>query len=122
MYSMIDSGCGIQKSTERGHLKEVGRGWLKSIMEYMDFVMTNDCLRRRQRGCPQIRRSYRKVTIYSTVAEDSIPADLILNWDHIGMRMVPVNDWTMTTRGSKRVSVTDLGDKRVMESLRVFQQ
>ena len=26
--------------------------------------------------------------------------------------MVPVNDWTMTTRGSKRVSVTGLGDKR----------
>ena len=26
--------------------------------------------------------------------------------------MVPVNDWTMTTMGSKRVSVTGLGDKR----------
>ena len=26
--------------------------------------------------------------------------------------MVPVNDWTMTTRGSKHVSVTGLGDKR----------
>ena len=46
------------------------------------------------------------------MAESSIPADLILNWDQRGMRMVPVNDWTMTTRGSKRVSVTGLGDKR----------
>ena len=26
--------------------------------------------------------------------------------------MVPVNTWTMTTRGSKRVSVTGLGDKK----------
>ena len=26
--------------------------------------------------------------------------------------MVPVNDWTMTTRGSKRVFVTGPGDKR----------
>ena len=52
------------------------------------------------------------VTISSTVAENSIPADLILNWDQSGMRMVPVNDWTMTTIGSKRVSVTGLGDKR----------
>ena len=48
----------------------------------------------------------------STVADNSIPADLILYWDQRGMRMVPVNDRTMTTRGSKRVSVTDLGDKR----------
>ena len=46
------------------------------------------------------------------MAENSIPADLILNWDQRGMLMVPVNDWTMTTRGSKRVSVTGLGDKR----------
>ena len=46
------------------------------------------------------------------MAENSIPADLILNWDQRGMRMVPVNDRTMKTRGSKRVSVTDLSDKR----------
>ena len=26
--------------------------------------------------------------------------------------MVPVNDWTITTRGSKRVSGSGLGDKR----------
>ena len=46
------------------------------------------------------------------MAENSIPADLIVNWDQRGMRMVPVNDWTVTTRGSKRVSGTGLGDKR----------
>ena len=50
----------------------------------------------------------------STVAENSIPADLIGNWDQRGMRMVPVNDWTMPTRGSKRVSGTGLGDKKDM--------
>ena len=46
------------------------------------------------------------------MAENSIPADLILNWDQRDMRMVLVNVWTMTTRGCKRVSVTGLGDKR----------
>ena len=39
-----------------------------------------------------------KVTISSTVAENSIPTDLIVDWDQRGMRMVPVNDWAMTTR------------------------
>ena len=48
----------------------------------------------------------------STVAENNIPADLIVNWDQRGVRMVPVNDWTMTIRGSKQVSVTFLGDTR----------
>ena len=60
---------------------------------------------------PQVRRSYRKVTISSTAAENSIPADLIVNWDQTGVRMVPVTDWTMTTRGSEQLSVTGLGDK-----------
>ena len=46
------------------------------------------------------------------MAENSIPADLIVSWDQIAMRLVPVNDWTMTTRCSKRVSGTGLGDKR----------
>ena len=52
-----------------------------------------------------------KVKISPTVVDNSIPVDLILNWDQRGMRMVPVNDWTMTTRGSKRVSVTGIGER-----------
>ena len=48
------------------------------------------------------------------MAENSIPADLIVNWGQRGMRMVPVNDWT--TRGSKLVSGTGLGDKKDMFS------
>ena len=41
------------------------------------------------------------------MAENSIPDDLILNWDQRDTQMMSVNDWTMTTRDSKRVSVTD---------------
>ena len=48
----------------------------------------------------------------AAAAENSIPADLIVNWDQTGVRMVPVNYWTMTTRGSKQIFVTGLGDKR----------
>ncbi len=52
------------------------------------------------------------MTISSTAAENNIAADLIVNWDQSGVRMVPINDWTMTTRGSKQVFVAGLGDKR----------
>ena len=48
----------------------------------------------------------------STVAGNCIPADLIVKSDQTGVRMVPVNDWTMTTRDSKQVSVPGLGDMR----------
>ena len=48
---------GIHKSTASGQLNEIGRGWSKSFMEHMGFVVEKDSLRRRQRSCPQIRRS-----------------------------------------------------------------
>ena len=63
---------------------------------------------------PNSEESY---DISSAAAENSIPADLIVNWDQTGVRMVPVNYWSMTTRGSKQIFVTGLGDKRD-----VFQQ
>ena len=43
----------IQKSTGSGHRNELERGWSKSFMERMCFVMTKDSLRRKQRSCPQ---------------------------------------------------------------------
>ena len=40
-------------------LNLLGRGWSKSFMEHVGFVMTKDrpSLQRRQRSCSQIRRS-----------------------------------------------------------------
>ena len=42
--------------------------------------------------------------------ENSIPADLILNWDLRGMRMVPVNNWTLTSnlRRTPEANGTDI--------------
>ena len=33
---------GIQKATGRGQLNNLGRGWSKSVMERMGFVVTKD--------------------------------------------------------------------------------
>ncbi len=58
---------------------------------------------------PNSEESY---DISLAAAENSIPVDLIVNWDQTGVQMVPVNDCTMTSRGSNQVFVTGLGDKR----------
>ena len=54
---VLAAARGIQNATGSGHLNELGRGWSKSFMEHMGFVMTKDSLRRRQRSCPKIQRS-----------------------------------------------------------------
>ena len=108
----------IQKATGSGQLNELGRGWAKSFMERMGFVMrkATKTSKKLPPNFEELKENYLS-NISSTVADNSIPADLIVNWDQTDMRIVPVNDWTMTTRGSKQVSVTALGDKREITML-----
>ena len=37
---------------------------------------------------------------------------MILNWDHTGLKYVPVSSWTMAKQGSKKVSIAGIDDKR----------
>ena len=36
----------------------------------------------------------------------------MLNWDHTGISIVPGSSWTMELKGTKRVEITGMGDKR----------
>ena len=102
---------GILKATGRGgQLHELGRGWAKYFMQRIGFVMRKTT-KTAKKFPPNSEESYDR-PISSAAAENSIPADLIVNWDQTGVRMVPVNDWTMTTRGSKQIFVTGQSDKR----------
>ena len=48
---------------------------------------------------------------------DDISADLIISWDQTGVKYVPVLNWTMEVKGSKRVEVTGTEDKRQITAL-----
>ena len=114
----VAAARGIQKATGSGQLNELGRGWAKSFMTRMGFVMrkATNTAKKLPPNFEELKENYLS-KISSTVAENKIPADLIVNWDQTGVRMVPVKDWTMTTKGSKQVSVTGLGDKREITML-----
>ena len=43
---------------------------------------------------------------------EEVPPSLVINWDHIAMKIVPSNQWTMEKRGTKRVEIADKDDKR----------
>ena len=47
-----------------------------------------------------------------TVNFENIPPQLIINWDHKGIKIVPASNWTMKERGAKRVSIVGIEDKR----------
>ena len=41
-----------------------------------------------------------------------IPSELVFNWDHTGINIVPGLQWIMEPKGSKRVELASLNDKR----------
>ena len=41
-----------------------------------------------------------------------IPDDLILNWDHMGINIVPGSAWTMDQKGQQHVELLAFDDKQ----------
>ena len=50
--------------------------------------------------------------VFTTVAMEDIPEDLIINWDHTALHYVPVSSWTMQKKGSMRVPIAGIDDNR----------
>ena len=49
--------------------------------------------------------------INGIVIMEEIPSSLILNWDHTGLKYVPVSSWTMALQDSKKVSLAGIDNK-----------
>lgn len=49
--------------------------------------------------------------IKAAVETLDIPMDLIMNWDHTGVNIVPGSHWTIKEKGTKRVECASLDDK-----------
>ena len=50
--------------------------------------------------------------IAAVVKLEEVPPSLVINWDHTGLKYVPVSSWTMAKEGSKKVPIAGLEDKR----------
>ncbi len=95
-----------------GHVK-LGKEWAKSFLRRMGFtkrranskskVLLNDFL--------TIKQDY-LMTIKAVVEMDEIPHEMIINWDQRATKIVPSCSWTMEKRGTKRVEISGVDDKR----------
>ena len=54
--------------------------------------------------------------IKNVVAMDEIPAELVINFDPVGLNIVPTSDWTIEAEGSKRVEIIGK-DKRQLTAV-----
>ena len=50
--------------------------------------------------------------VNAVVEMEDIPPELVFNWDQTGISVVPGSSWTMEAKGSKRVEIVGISDKR----------
>ena len=113
----IAAATAIVRQADRNLLFENGgpitltTNWAKSLLFRLNFV--------KRRGSSTAKVSVQNfeelkeqfiADIKAVVDMEDIPRELIFNWDHTGISIVP--SWTMELKGSKRVEIVGINDKR----------
>lgn len=116
---------GILISYDKYKLAEFGgpvllnRHWAYSLLKRMKFVQRKaTTAKSKYTGSDylEVKKSFLNEVV-TTVTMEEIRPELILNWDQTGLKMVPSATWTMDQRGSKRVEMAGVDDKRQITAL-----
>ena len=111
---------GILLSYDKYRLAEFGghvllnRHWAYSLLTRMNFVKRKATTAKSKytgSNFEEAKKSFLTEVVTTVIMED-IPPQLILNWDQTGLKIVPSSAWTMDLRGSKRVEMIGVDDKR----------
>ena len=95
--------CDRTKLAEFGGHVELNRQWAHSLLKQMKFVQRNSNTAKSKASEANFAEQ-KKVflnDVVATVTMEEIPAELILNWDQTGIKVVPSSTWTMEERGAK---------------------
>ena len=106
--------CDRTKLAEFGGHVELNRQWAHSLLKRMKFVQRNSNTAKSKASEANFAEQ-KKVflnDVVATVTMEEIPAELILNWDQTGIKVVPSSMWTMEEHGAKRVEMVGVNDKR----------
>ncbi len=117
---VVAAAKGILKATNRSSLLEYGgyinptKDWAYHFLARMEFVRRKATTAKSKVSASvftQLRDEFFS-ELFSIVAMEEIPPELILNWDQTGIHLVPAAAWTMEQRGSKRIEIEGVNDKR----------
>lgn len=106
--------CDWTMLLDYGRHVNINRYWAHSLLKRMKFVQrkaTTAKSKETTADFAELKKSFPE-DVVSTVTMEEIPAELILNWDQIGIKMVPCSTWTMAQHGAKRVEMIGVNDKR----------
>ena len=111
----IGAAMGIAKALEEngGFLCSNSKAFAKSLLGQIDFVKQKGTKTSKKLldNFHDLHASYASA-IKETMEKESIPPEMVVNFDETGLPIVPQSDWTMEEKGSKQVPLVGLDDKR----------
>ena len=98
---------------------ELNRQWAYSLLKRMKFVKRKATTAKSKHSTADFTQLKHQVwtDVVTTAEMEEIPAELILNWDQTGIKLVPSSTWTMDAQGSRRVEVVGVNDKRLITAV-----
>ena len=98
---------------EFGGEVKLTKEWGRSILRRMCFTKHRENSKTKMllENFAEIRDNY-LIDIQSVIEMENIPSDLVINWDQTAIQLVPSSSWTMERKGTKRVEISALNDKR----------
>ena len=92
---------------------ELNVAWAYALLERMGFVKRKATTAKSMYEVEKFKELKHAFLndVKITVEMEDIPAELILNWDQTGIRIVPSCNWTMEVQGAKRVEIIGVGDE-----------
>lgn len=93
--------------------------WGYSVLSRMKFVkrkVTTAKSKHASAHLTQLKETFLN-DVVTTVEMEEIPAELSMNWDQTGIKIVPSSTWTMDRQGSKQVEVAEVNDKQLITAV-----
>ena len=116
---VVAAANGIVKAKDISQLSSHGgnivitKAWARSLLKRMNYVKRK-CSNAGKVLLPDFEK-IKEVFLADIAAEvlmNDIPDQLIINWDHTGLSLVPTGQWTMHQAGDKVVPIAKADDKR----------
>ena len=117
---VIAAGLGIVKKINprllecNGGYVVMKKSWAKYLLTKMNFVKRKATTKKPKFSVSNFEeiKSQFLMDIMASVTMEEIPGDMVINWDQTAIKYIPLSDWTMAEKGSKRVEVFGIDDKR----------
>ena len=111
--------CGIIAHERKDMPGEFGgsfiptKNWDPCMLDRMGFIKRKGTkvAKKKSGDLPETKQNL-VFKFLDVVTNHQIPADMFVNWDQTGVRMVPSGNWTMEKKGSCQVAIAGLDDKR----------